>query len=63
VVVSPEIDWLGGYGQADPTNLEAILNAMKNQWARNRVVLAHQQRRDLFTASAAAEKVWADRFA
>ena len=63
VVVSPEIDWLGGYAQADPTNFRAILFAMKNQWARNRVVLAHQQRHDLFDASHAAQQVWQERFA
>jgi hypothetical protein len=63
VVVSPEIDWIGGYAQADPTNFTAILETMKNQWARNSTVLAHQQRHDLFRASEAAERVWAERFA
>ncbi len=65
IVGSPDIPWLGTYGQADPTSVNSIASIMLAIWNSSSTELylrLNQQRRDLVAYVAASTSVWVRRF-
>jgi hypothetical protein len=65
LVGSPDIPWLGGYGQADPTSVNSIASLMLAIWnssPRELYLRLNQQRRDLVAYVAESTAVWVSRF-
>lgn len=61
-IVSPQIDWLGTYAQADPGDTQSMIHALHHAWHANRHARNRAQLHDLRRYVERSRELWTERF-